>query len=65
VFDSSQIITVLIPLVAVIVWLVRMEGRINSTEQSQKTMAMDLLYVRNRIDRALNGRSAIRRDDDE
>lgn len=42
--------------VGVIVWLVRLEGRINTNEALQKTVLEEVQYIRQRIDRALNGR---------
>jgi hypothetical protein len=41
--------------VAVIVWLVRLEGRVNTTESVTKSLRDDVTYIRNRIDQALNG----------
>lgn len=44
-----------VPAVGVIVWAVRIEGRVALNEQQIVTMRDDLRYIRSRIDRALNG----------
>lgn len=41
--------------VGVIVWLVRLEGRVNTNESVTKGLREDVTYIRNRIDQALNG----------
>lgn len=45
-----------------LVWLIRLEGRVNTHDQrhtqhdeDRKEMRDDISYIRNRIDRALNG----------
>jgi sensor domain CHASE-containing protein len=43
------------PVVGGVVWLVRLEGRINLTERLQQELKDDLKYIRDRIDAALNG----------
>lgn len=45
---------VAIPTVSFVVWLVRLEGRVNSHDESLKSFREDLHYVRNRIDEALH-----------
>lgn len=52
-FDPN-IIALVIPAVGVLVWLVRLEGRVNTNEALQKTVLAEVLYIRQRIDRALN-----------
>lgn len=54
---------VIIPMVGAIVWLVRIEGRVNGHDaqhvQHQKRheeLRTDIAYIRDRIDHALNGR---------
>ena len=51
-------------IIAVAVWLVRIEGRVNGHDKEhkqhsdrQEEMREDLQYIRERIDRALNGRN--------
>ena len=39
-----------------VVWLVRLEGRVNVNEALQKALKADVEYIRERIDAALNGR---------
>lgn len=38
-----------------IVWLVRLEGRVNTNEALHQALREDLTYIRDRIDSALNG----------
>lgn len=38
-----------------IVWLVRLEGRVNAHDEALKQTREDISYVRKRIDEALNG----------
>ena len=54
--DPEALIAVAVPAVGVVVWLVRLEGRINTNEALQKTVLAEVQYIRERIDRALNGR---------
>lgn len=42
--------------VVVIVWLIRLEGRLNTQVALHEKLAEDVSYVRRRIDAALNGR---------
>jgi sensor domain CHASE-containing protein len=44
-----------IPALGGVVWLVRLEGRINVNEALQKQLQADVTYIRERIDAALNG----------
>lgn len=39
----------------VLVWLIRLEGRVNTQDAQYRQMRDDLHYVRERIDKALNG----------
>ena len=54
--DIQAAFALAVPAVGVIVWLVRLEGRINTNEALQKTVLAEVQYIRERIDRALNGR---------
>lgn len=47
--------TIGVPCIFGVVWLVRLEGRINTAEQLHKTLREDVSYIRERIDAALNG----------
>lgn len=40
--------------VGVIVWLVRLEGRVNTNEALQKSVLQELQYIRRRIDSYIN-----------
>jgi len=42
--------------VAVVVWLVRLEGRVNATEAFHRQIADDIRYLRERIDSAMSRR---------
>lgn len=48
--DAQSLLALAVPAVGVIVWLVRLEGRINVNEQMQKEMKEDVQYIRTRID---------------
>lgn len=39
-----------------LVWLIRLEGRVNTQEALGRRIEQDVAYIRERIDRALNGR---------
>lgn len=63
--DASAVIPVVIAFVGVVVWAVRLEGRVNAHDraheehkQRHEELRSDLTYIRERIDRALNGRGA-------
>lgn len=49
-------LTVVIPATGVLVWLIRLEGRVNTNEALQREIAAEVRYIRDRIDRALNGK---------
>lgn len=51
--DVSSVFAVVVPVVGVIVWLVRLEGRVNTNESIQKTILDEVKYVRARIDEVL------------
>jgi len=42
--------------VGVVVWLIRLEGRLNTQVALHKNLADDVAYIRSRIDAALNSR---------
>lgn len=61
--DAGVVVTVTASAVAVVVWLVRLEGRVNGHDREHKIHAdrheelrEDISYIRERIDSALNGR---------
>lgn len=41
------------PAVGVLVWLIRLEGRVNTNQALQERMAADVNYIRERIDRGI------------
>lgn len=59
--DLQAALAIVVPMGgAVVVWLLRLEGRINTNEAVAKLalekMADDVAYIRERVDRALNGK---------
>jgi hypothetical protein len=44
--------------VAALVWLIRLEGRVNLNERMTSELGEDVKYIRERIDVALNGASS-------
>lgn len=54
--QTVQLISaVAVPVVAVGVWLLRLEGRLNTHDVQYDALKDDLRYIRDRIDKALNG----------
>jgi len=53
--DPNSYIPAVAAIVTGIVWAVRLEGRVNSADQRFKDLKEDIDYIRERIDRALNG----------
>lgn len=45
-----------LPAGGVVVWLLRLEGRVNTNQALHNELREDVKYIRERIDRALNGR---------
>ncbi len=54
---------VVIPSVTCLVWLVRLEGRVNMNEKDTRGLRKDITYIRSRIDAALG--IHISRDEEE
>lgn len=48
-------VTLAVPAVGVIVWLVRLEGRLNTVSELVKRQDDDIRYIRERIDEAIDG----------
>lgn len=44
-----------LPAIGVVIWLIRLEGRVNTQDTINKQVRDDLTYIRGRIDKALNG----------
>jgi hypothetical protein len=53
--DTSTAIQIAVPVVLGGVWLIRLEGRINTLDSRVGDIKDDLKYIRQRIDKALNG----------
>lgn len=51
--EPSLIVTIVLAAIGVIVWLVRLEGRVNNHDASLKEFREDIRYIRDRIDRAV------------
>lgn len=54
--DPALAVVAVPSIVGAIVWLVRLEGRINTSDQRVADLKDDVSYIRERIDRAINGR---------
>lgn len=61
---AAVALTVVLSLLGGVVWLVRLEGRVNAqardivaVQQASEAVREDLKYIRERIDRALDGAS--------
>jgi hypothetical protein len=54
--DPGTIVTIAGLAIAGLVWLVRLEGRVNGHDKMLEQMRDDLEYIRGRIDSAINGR---------
>lgn len=54
--EPEVVVAVAVPVVGAVVWLVRLEGRINTGESVTAALRDDVSYIRSRIDQALNGR---------
>lgn len=58
--SESGVLWVVGGAVAIIVWAVRIEGRVNAQETNHRdfrdTVLDDLRYIRERIDKVINGR---------
>lgn len=48
--DGQLVAGLAISAIGVVVWLIRLEGRIDKNEALQKDMKDDLTYIRNRVD---------------
>lgn len=51
----GTVVVVGIPAVGGLVWLIRLEGRVNTQDVLHQEMKEDVQYIRQRIDAALNG----------
>lgn len=59
--DLQTIFALATPAVVVVIWLIRLEGRVNTNQAVNAAnygeLKDDIRYIRDRIDRALNGHS--------
>jgi sensor domain CHASE-containing protein len=54
--QSAQVAAAVgVPCLLGLVWLLRLEGRVNTQERLQDDLKDDVRYIRERIDKALNG----------
>lgn len=53
---SETILSAGVAVVSVVVWLIRLEGRVNTQMALHERLSEDVSYIRERIDAALNGR---------
>lgn len=53
--DVPTAVSIAVPTIGAVIWLVRLEGRINTGDSITAGLREDVTYIRNRIDQALNG----------
>lgn len=53
--DPQTFVAVAVPSVGALIWLVRLEGRVNNNETITSALRADVTYIRSRIDQAING----------
>jgi hypothetical protein len=63
--DPTTAVAVIVPSVTALVWLLRLEGRVNTNEFATNGLRKDVTYIRNRIDQAIGGHSHSRHDDSQ
>jgi sensor domain CHASE-containing protein len=49
------VLTAGVAVIGVVVWLIRLEGRVNTQMALHERLTEDVTYIRERIDAALNG----------
>lgn len=54
--DSQILVSAGALCVAALVWLIRLEGRVNGHDLETKALREDVSYIRDRIDKALDSR---------
>jgi hypothetical protein len=52
---DGPVITLILAGIGGVVWLVRLEGRINGHDTEFRQMREDVTYIRQRIDKAIEG----------
>ena len=53
--EQGALLTVVLAGLGGLVWLIRLEGRVNTTRELHDSLKADVTYIRQRIDNALNG----------
>lgn len=53
--DPQTAVAIGLPIIGGLVWLIRLEGRINLNERLTNGLIDDVRYIRERIDAALSG----------
>jgi sensor domain CHASE-containing protein len=56
--DTQTATAVGVPVILAVVWLIRLEGRVNTQDALHRELKEDVTYIRSRIDRAINGHGA-------
>lgn len=51
---DPSFVSIALPALAALVWLIRLEGRVNTSESRFNDLKTDVEYIRNRIDQALD-----------
>lgn len=59
--DLQTFIAIAVPTGGALVWLLRLEGRINLNERLHNDLAEDVKYIRDRIDQAINGQPSFKK----
>ena len=54
--DAQVAVAIGLPVIGGLIWLIRLEGRVNLHERLINDAIEDVRYIRERIDAALNGR---------
>ena len=53
--NVSNLMMVVVPLVSALAWLMTLHGRVGGHDRELRDVKEDVRYIRDRIDRALNG----------
>lgn len=53
---QGEMVTLSLAGIGFVVWCIRLEGRVNTSEALHKELKEDVVYIRQRIDQALNGK---------
>lgn len=55
--DPTTAAAIVVPTVTALVWLIRLEGRVNTGEVVTRRLQEDVTYIRERIDEAIERRT--------